>query len=109
MELNNQIEKKLNECDIIIEKNKTELEYLKKEFQEYMTHRKEFDEKTNYINDLQLYSQIMNYNGLPYEILKSYLPIIEAQVNQILHSIVNFCIEFSFFDDKLIDEHKNKK
>jgi exonuclease SbcC len=43
----------------------------------------------------RLYIQLMNQNGLPYEILKTYLPFIQTQINQILASIVDFTVEFA--------------
>lgn len=92
-----------------IEKKKIELDFFKKELSEYLTVRKNFDDITNESNNYQLYVQIMNYNGLPYEILKTYLPLIESDVNQILHSMVNFSIEFMFYDDALIEEQKTKQ
>jgi DNA repair exonuclease SbcCD ATPase subunit len=40
--------------------------------------------------------------------LKTYLPLIEADTNQILHSMVGFSIEFMFYDEALVDEQKGK-
>nr|URM62060.1 alkylated DNA repair protein [Mimivirus sp.] len=51
----------------------------------------------------------MNYNGLPYEMLKTYLPMIESDVNQILHSMVNFSIEFTYYDEEKIKDQKTKQ
>jgi DNA repair exonuclease SbcCD ATPase subunit len=51
----------------------------------------------------------MNYNGLPYEMIKNYLPLIEEDVNQILHSLVNFNIEFIFYDESKLNEQKSKQ
>ncbi len=92
-----------------IEKKKTELVMHKKDIEQYLDFRKDFDEKSSETNLYQLYVQVMNYNGLPYEILKTYLPLIEADVNQILHSMVNFNIEFMFYDEEQIEEQKKKQ
>ena len=92
-----------------IEQEKIELALYTKELEIYLDNRHEFDERTNLLNSYQLYVQTMNYNGLPYEILKSYLPLIEADVNRILHSIVNFNIEFVFYDDEQIEQQKKRQ
>ena len=67
--------------------------------QNYIAIREKIDEKNEELNIINSYIQIVNYNGLPYEILKSYLPLIESNINQILHSMVNFNIEFIFHDE----------
>jgi len=80
----------------------------KENIRQYIISRKEFDEKSEQLGLYQLYLKIMDYNGLPYEILKKYLPLIEISTNQILHSMVNFSIEFMFHDNSLVEEQKNK-
>ena len=92
-----------------IDKNKLELALHKKELETYLEFRKEFDDKSNETNLYQLYVQVMNYNGLPYEMIKTYLPLIESDVNQILHSMVGFNIEFMFFDEQNLEEQKSKQ
>lgn len=52
---------------------------------------------------------MMNANGVPYEILKTILPIIETKVNQILHNIANFNIDFLFYDEAKTKKSKAKK
>uniref|UniRef100_A0A6C0LTK3 Calcineurin-like phosphoesterase domain-containing protein n=1 Tax=viral metagenome TaxID=1070528 RepID=A0A6C0LTK3_9ZZZZ len=54
------------------------------------------------------YCNVMDFNGIPYEILKSVLPQIENKVNQTLHNMANFNIEFLFYDDSFIAEKKIK-
>lgn len=101
-----------NEIAIIdkeIEKNQIELTIYKKDLEQYLEHRKEFDLKLDRTNIYQIYVQIMNSNGIPYEILKLCLPRIESEVNKVLHCMVNFDIEFIFYDEKLIEEHKNRQ
>nr|AEX62561.1 uncharacterized hydrolase [Moumouvirus Monve] len=92
-----------------INKKEAEINVYKKEIEQYLLHRKEYDEVSNQSNLYQLYVQIMNYNGLPYEMLKTYLPMIESDVNQILHSMVNFNIEFMYYDEEKIKEQKSKQ
>ena len=79
------------------------------EIKEYLNCREKFDQKSNKCNIYQLYSQTMNYNGMPYEILKTYLPLIESDVNRILHSMVDFNIEFMYFDENQLEEQKLKQ
>jgi len=92
-----------------IDQKKIELAMYKKELETYFQYRKEFDDKSAEINIYQVYTQVMNYNGLPYEMLKTYLPLIEADINQILHSMVNFSIEFMFYDENQLAEQKSKQ
>ncbi|XWV24687.1 putative DNA repair protein [Tupanvirus deep ocean] len=99
----------LNAITKEIEKKQIELAIHKKDVEQYLEHRKDFDDKSTETNLYQLYVQVMNYNGLPYEMLKTYLPLIEADVNQILHSMVNFNIEFMFYDESHLEEQKTKQ
>lgn len=107
-----EVKKKYNEeiSDITkeIEKKNVQLSIYKKELDQYLENRKEFDDKSAKTSLYQLYVKLMNYNGLPYEILKTYLPLIEEDVNQILHSMVNFSIEFMFYDEDKLEEQKSK-
>ena len=89
-----------------IEKKQIELAIHKKDAEQYFEYRELFDKKNAKTNIYQLYVKVMDYNGLPYEMLKTYLPLIEADVNQILHSLVNFNIEFMFFDEGNLEEQK---
>lgn len=52
------------------------------------------------------YYQMINTNGIPYEILKTVLPCIESEVNQILHNMINFNIKFLFHNET---DNKNNK
>lgn len=49
----------------------------------------------------QIYTDILNHNGLPYEIFKSNIPIIQNTINSILKSFVKFTID-------IIPVYKNK-
>ncbi|AGF85136.1 DNA repair protein [Moumouvirus goulette] len=102
-------EKMVDEIIRDIDKKQAEINIYKKETEQYLLHRKEYDEVSHQSNLFQLYVQIMNYNGLPYEMLKTYLPMIESDVNQILHSMVNFNIEFMYYDEDKIKEQKSKQ
>lgn len=82
-----------------ITKVQAEMMIRKKELTDYLDLRREYDDLSTKINLYDLYIQTMNYNGLPYEMLKSYLPMIEADVNQILHAMVAFNVEFKFYDE----------
>lgn len=103
------IEKELVSITKEFERKKIEYESCLKDIEEYLKVRKKFDEKSNITNDYLLYVKTMNYNGLPYEILKTYLPLIESDVNSILHSMVNFDIEFMFYDEDMLKEQKTKQ
>lgn len=107
--IKNELNDKINDINKMIEIKKIELASGIKDMEYYLQMRKEFDDKINENNVYQLYIKMMDYDGLPYEILKTYLPIIAADINQILHSIVNFDIEFMFYDEKLLKEQKEKQ
>lgn len=107
--IKNEFNDKINDINKIIEIKKIELAAGVKDMEYYLQMRKEFDDKTNENNIYHLYIKMMDYDGLPYEILKTYLPIIADNINQILHSIVNFDIEFMFYDEKLLKEQKEKQ
>jgi len=81
-----------------IEKGQAELVIYKKELNEYLNLRSTYDEKSTKVNDYQKYVKMMNSDGISYEIIKRYLPLIESDINSILHSMVNFSIEFVFTD-----------
>lgn len=70
-----------------------------KELQQYLEYRKELDAIYAQIDVYELYCQVTDYNGLPYEILKVYLPLIESDVNRILSSICSFSIDVVYNDE----------
>lgn len=82
-----------------IGKKETELQFTTKQMVDYLDLREQFDNLSNNLILYQLYQQLTNYNGLPYQMLKSYLPIIEEKCNQILQSMSNFKIEIQYNDD----------
>lgn len=86
----------------------SQMEIYKKELTEYMEHRSTYDKLSEKLTLYNTYVQTMNYNGLPYEILKKYLPLIEEDINHILHSMVDFSIEFVFYDENKLKELKEK-
>lgn len=47
------------------------------------------------------YLNLINHNGLPYEILKNNIPEIEKSINLILNNIVKFKVKFSLNTDNL--------
>lgn len=58
----------------------------------------------------KLYHKIMDTNGVSYEILKTILPQIETKINQSLHNMVNFDIQFIFHQEtKRKSKEKVKK
>ena len=103
-----EIEHEISTIDDAIGKKNLEMKLIKNDLTQYMERRKDFDEVSTEANLYALYVQLMNYNGLPYEVLKNYLPRIEADVNQVLRSMVNFGIEFMFVD-KDTEEVQNIK
>ena len=92
-----------------IELKNAELNIYKTQLIEYIENRKKYDDKNTQVNTYQKYIQLTNFNGLPYEILKSYMPIIEPIINRILHSMINFSIEIVIFDEEKLKEQKIKQ
>lgn len=66
-----------------------------------------YNSKYKRMNLYKLYCETMNYNGLQYEIIKSYLPGIESEINKILCSLVDFQIEI--YDETKFKEKKIKQ
>lgn len=107
-EIKKNTESEFNDIIKNIEKRKVERAIYTKEFEQYLEYRKHYDELFSKINTYQLYVKVTNFNGLPYEILKTYLPLIESNINQILYSMTNFGVEILFYDEKQIISDKNK-
>lgn len=102
------IKKELGEHEKERIKYESQMEMYKKELRDYVEHRTKYDNLSTTLTLYNTYVQTMNYNGLPYEILKKYLPMIEEDINNILHSMVDFSIEFVFYDENKLKELKEK-
>jgi DNA repair exonuclease SbcCD ATPase subunit len=77
-------------------------------YQKYLKQKRDMEDTINKINLYQTYVSCMNSSGVPYEILKSYIPFIESEVNQVLSQIVQFNIKFELVsDDDNINKAKN--
>ena len=87
------LDREILEAGIGFDRCEAELGDFKKRTANYMAERQEYDELSERANIYQIYQQITNPNGVPYEILKRFLPRIQADVNQILHAIAPFNIE----------------
>jgi len=98
LEHKNELKTNLNNINHQISNNKIKLSYQKNILKEYQRLNIELDNAENKKNIYNLYCQMMNNNGIPYEILKTMLPELEAKVNQTLHNMVNFDIEFIYCD-----------
>ena len=100
------IEKQIADLEKEIDKKKTEMFILEKEYEQIKNNKIEF-EKINKENNLYKdYLKLMNYNGIPYAILKDYLPKIESQVNEILRHVVEFSLKLVFMGGNEGDEKK---
>jgi DNA repair exonuclease SbcCD ATPase subunit len=74
----------------------------------YLINETKYNKKDNEIKLYKSYCETMNSKGLPYEIIKKYLPHIEGEVNAILHFMVPFNIEFIYHDETQIAKRKLK-
>jgi DNA repair exonuclease SbcCD ATPase subunit/DNA repair exonuclease SbcCD nuclease subunit len=73
---------------------------IKAELEEYMTQRKAYDELCKNVEHHQIYMEMMHQNGLPYELLRTYIPLIESDVNDVLSAMpsVDFNVQFVMSD-----------
>lgn len=90
------LENEIIQQKIQIDHQEKQLDQLKIDIDSYLKHREQLDKLTEDIRINQLYAKIMNPNGLPFSMLTMYLPLIESNVNRVLHTMVNFSIEFVF-------------
>src|SRR5205807_7270006 len=79
---------------------KSKLDNLMEKMSTYMKRRERIDSLSEKINLYQLYEKITNSQCLPYEILKKYLPLVEQNINRILHEMVAFSIIFKYTTGK---------
>jgi DNA repair exonuclease SbcCD ATPase subunit len=105
-QLCDEIENIKNNLIYNLQEKETELKLIKHEITKYMDLRIQIDNKSNELEIYRQYSKLTDYDGLPYELLKIYLPIIETKINQILHQMVSFSIDIQFFSD---DDKKQLK
>lgn len=96
-----QLEKKLAELNM-------KLSIKKEDITKSIQYRKEYETVNRECLLYKSYVELTNSNGIPYELLKAYLPIIESHINSILVSIVSFTVQFIFHDESLVAEQKEK-
>jgi DNA repair exonuclease SbcCD ATPase subunit len=96
----NELTINLNNIEYRINNNKLKLSYQTNTLTEYERLNAELNDMENNKDIYNMYCQMINNNGVPYEILKTILPQLEAKVNQTLHNMVNFDIEFIFYNER---------
>jgi len=79
---------------------KSEIHYLQIQLDQHEMKEMKLIDAEKKLNLYRLYQKIMDYNGIPYEILKEMLPFIQKSVNKILQEIVDFQIEFYFHQEE---------
>jgi DNA repair exonuclease SbcCD ATPase subunit len=82
-----------------------ELEHLTKQLNDSMEDYGKLERLNEKANIYKHYVDMMNPNGLPYEILKMYVPQIEREVNEILEIIASFRIQI-IMDSSLSEKEK---
>jgi DNA repair protein SbcC/Rad50 len=96
-------------CEMISEKknNKAQIKLLNDKVckirckvNDYLILRDQYDNVVKKYESYKLYSQLLKFDGLPYEILKNYIPYIEKNINRILVSMVDFTIDINFEQEK---------
>lgn len=86
----------------------TLLTLTKKDISDYIATYQKHDELTKQNNLYQSYIKMVGPDGLPYTILKTYLPLIEKDVNKVLGTMVSFEIEIVFHDVLKANDHAVK-
>jgi len=104
----NTLELELNNINNQINIMMSELTINKNIIKQFNKSQKKYEQIKNKVKLYETYSKVMDFNGIPYEILKTALPQIETKVNQILHNMVNFNVEFLFYDVTKIDGNTTK-
>lgn len=77
----------------------TEIDVIKRRIKENNKRQIEIEEMENKKTLYHKYLDLMYHNGLPYEILKLYIPQIENEINKILENMVPFEIEILLNSD----------
>jgi DNA repair exonuclease SbcCD ATPase subunit len=124
---NKQIIEKIQKINNKINNNSIKLQIDREKYRDYIAKHdalvKQIKELKRIENELNIreynstlykhYLKAIHQNGLPYEILKKYIPKIESDINHILSSIVNFTVSFVFKDEdddkKINDPSKGTK
>ena len=97
--LNKEYQEEIMSLTKKLQSKKLEFALQKKDLEQHLSLRTEFDEKSSTINTYNLYIQTMGSNGLPYKMIQTYLPSIESEINEILQTMVNFNVQFDFTPD----------
>jgi DNA repair exonuclease SbcCD ATPase subunit len=73
-----------------------ELPTIKKNLEKYLDLREKYDTINSKMAILNIYIQMTNNTGIPYVMLKTYIPLIETDANNILKSMVDYKINMEF-------------
>ena len=109
------LQRDLKAINATIEKKGKDIEYCNKKVLSLMSEEgatrrqiEEAREKIQQIDDAEkdyiaydLFGQAMHANGVSYQVIKSMLPIINAEISNILNTLVNFEVFFDNVGDKL--------
>ncbi len=97
----------INDCKMKLQYIQNQFNIKSLEHKNYLDNKVKYETLVNEINIYQTYILIMNSNGIPYEILKTYIPHIESEVNQVLAQIVSFTVKFNLSSGKGKNKLKN--
>jgi len=90
--------------EILMTNFKVDVSKLQESLKQNNDNKIELNKLTNEILMYQTYANAVSSNGIPYNILKQIMPVIESEVNNLLHGICDFQVEFSN-DEKSIYCH----
>lgn len=87
--------------EIFIAEKKQQIISLQENIKIYQEKIKQLEEKDNLINNLQLYKDAMHRTGIPFLILKNFIPLINFEVNSYISELFDFTVEFELDESSL--------
>ena len=96
----NNLDMELNNISHALEINEIKMTQLRKLQEDHGRLNTQLNDVKENKELYESYCQIINTNGIPYEILKTLLPQIETNINQILHNMVDFNVEFMYNNEE---------
>lgn len=105
-------ETEIAEIDKLCNKYQYEYDSLKKDLKLYRINKSDYDNKIKEQETYETYTKMMTNKGLASVMVKGYLPLITAEINNVLSSFIDFSIEMIFIEDDDIcnnGANKNKK
>ena len=102
----NYIETQYNIATNLLKQKNSELDRLKEILSKDMEVYSKYELDNTKLSLYQTYLQMMGSNGLPYELIKCYIPMMENEINKIIKNFADFEIEIIYHDKSKEIEYK---